>query len=140
MSATLGSDDRMYPESQRGYAPVVRGIANSNARVQVRQNGNIIYETTVAPGAFEIDDLYPTGYGGNLDVVVTEADGTQHISTVPYAAAVNALRPGVTRYSASIGQYRDPTVDIHPFVAQFTVQRGINNLFTLYGGVSAADM
>ncbi|WP_244817045.1 fimbria/pilus outer membrane usher protein [Caballeronia sp. Lep1P3] len=137
---TLGSDDRMYPESQRGYAPVVHGIANSNARVQVRQNGNIIYETTVAPGAFQIDDLYPTGYGGNLDVVVTEADGTQHVSTVPYAAAVNALRPGVTRYSATIGQYRDPTIDIHPFVSQFTVQRGVSNLVTLYGGVSAADM
>ncbi|WP_250500410.1 fimbria/pilus outer membrane usher protein [Caballeronia sp. GAWG1-5s-s] len=138
--ATLGTDDRMFPESQRGYAPVVHGIANSNARVQVRQNGNIIYETTVAPGAFEIDDLYPTGYGGNLDVIVTEADGTQHISTVPYAAAVNALRPGVTRYSASIGEYRDPNINIHPFVSQFTLQRGISNLVTLYGGVSAADM
>ncbi|WP_250453297.1 fimbria/pilus outer membrane usher protein [Caballeronia sp. ATUFL_M2_KS44] len=137
---TLATDDRMYPESQRGYAPVVRGIANSNARVQVRQNGNIIYETTVAPGAFEIDDLYPTGYGGNLDIIVTEADGSQHVSTVPYAAAVNALRPGVLRYSAMIGQYRDPTVDIHPFVSQFTVQRGINNLLTLYGGVTGADM
>ena len=136
---TLGTDDRMYPESQRGYAPVIHGIANSNARVQIRQNGNIIYETTVAPGAFQIDDLYPTGYGGNLDVVVTEADGTQHISTVPYAAAVNALRPDVTRYSATIGQYRDQTLSIHPFVSQFTVQRGISNLVTLYGGVTLAD-
>ena len=50
----LASDDRMLPESQRGYAPVVRGIANSNAKVQIRQNGNIIYETNVAPGAFAI--------------------------------------------------------------------------------------
>ncbi|MDR5828397.1 fimbrial biogenesis outer membrane usher protein [Caballeronia sp. LP006] len=137
---TLGTDDRMYPESQRGYAPVVHGIANSNARVQVRQNGNIIYETTVAPGAFEINDLYPTGYGGNLDVIVTEADGSQHISTVPYAAAVNALRPGVTRYSATIGQYRDPSIDIHPFVSQATVQHGVNNLVTLYGGMIGGDM
>ncbi|BBP98296.1 outer membrane usher protein [Burkholderia sp. SFA1] len=136
----MGTDDRMYPESQRGYAPIVRGIANSNARVQVRQNGNIIYETTVAPGAFEINDLYPTGYGGNLDVIVTEADGTQHISTVPYAAAVNALRPGVTRYSAMVGQYRDPTLNIHPFVTQFTIQRGISNLLTLYGGFTGADL
>ncbi|MDR5817723.1 fimbrial biogenesis outer membrane usher protein [Caballeronia sp. LZ033] len=136
---TLGTDDRMYPESQRGYAPIVRGIANSNARVQVRQGGNIIYETTVAPGAFELTDLYPTGYGGNLDVIVTEADGTQHTSTVPYAAAVNALRPGITRYSATIGQYRDASLDIHPFVSQMTVQHGISNLLTLYGGFTGAD-
>ncbi|MDR5827561.1 fimbrial biogenesis outer membrane usher protein [Caballeronia sp. LP006] len=137
---TLGTDDRMYPESQRGYAPVIHGIANSNAKVQIRQNGNIIYETTVSPGAFEIDDLYPTGYGGNLDVIVTEADGSQHISTVPYAAAVNALRPGVTRYSATIGEYRDATLNIHPFVSQFTIQHGISNLLTLYGGITAADL
>src|SRR5690606_36488763 len=93
----VSSDDRMYPESQRGYAPIVRGIANSNARVSIRQNGNVIYETTVAPGAFEIDDLYSTGYGGDLEVVVTEADGSEHISRVPFSAPVNALRAGTTR-------------------------------------------
>lgn len=135
----LASDDRMYPESQRGYAPVVRGIANSNARVQIRQNGNILYETTVAPGAFEIDDLYTTGYGGNLDVIVTEADGTVRTSTVPYAVAVNALRPGITRFSATLGEYRNPSVQIHPILFQGTLQHGFNNLLTGYGGVVASQ-
>jgi outer membrane usher protein len=133
----LASDDRMYPESQRGYAPVIRGMANSNARVAVRQSGNIIYETTVAPGAFEINDLYPTGYGGNLDVTVTEADGSVHTFTVPYAATVNSLRPGITRFSATVGQYRNPTVGIHPLLFQGTLQHGFTNLITGYGGVIA---
>lgn len=62
----LATDDRMRPDSQRGYAPIIHGIARSNAVVQIRQNGNLIYETNVAPGAFEINDLYPTGYGGIL--------------------------------------------------------------------------
>jgi outer membrane usher protein len=130
----LGTDDRMYPDSQRGYAPTVRGIANTNAKVSVRQNGNIIYETTVAPGPFEINDLYPTGYGGDLQVVVTEADGSQRISTVPYAAPVNALRAGRWRYSVAAGEYRDVSLDSHPYVFEGSVQRGLNNLFTLYGG------
>jgi len=134
----LASDDRMYPDSQRGYAPIVRGMANSNARVEVRQNGNLLYETTVAPGAFEINDLYPTGYGGNLDVIITEADGTVRTSTVPYAAAVNALRPGITRFSATLGQYRNPTVGIHPVLFQTTVQHGFTNLITGYGGFVAS--
>ncbi len=135
----LASDDRMYPESQRGYAPVVRGIANSNARVEIRQNGNLIYETTVAPGAFEINDLYATGYGGDLTVVVTEADGSAHTSTVPYAAAVNSLRPGVTRFNVTAGQYRNPTVNIHPVLFQGTVQHGFTNLITGYGGIVASE-
>jgi len=135
----LATDDRMYPESQRGYAPVIHGIANSNARVQIRQNGNIIYETTVAAGAFEINDLYPTGYGGGLDVIVTEADGSVHVSRVPYAAAVNAVRPGVSRYSVTAGQYRSTGVGATPLMLQGTVQHGFTNLITGYGGVLAAQ-
>ncbi|WP_133646892.1 fimbria/pilus outer membrane usher protein [Paraburkholderia flava] len=135
----LATDDRMYPESQRGYAPTVRGIANSNALVQVRQNGNIIYETNVAAGPFEINDLYPTGYGGNLEVTVTEADGSKHVSQVPYAAAVNALRPGITRFSVTVGQYRDPQVRARPKLFEATIQRGLTNMVTGYGGIVAAD-
>lgn len=135
----VATDDRMYPESQRGYAPTVHGIANSNARVQIRQNGNVIYETTVSPGAFEINDLYPTGYGGDLDVIVIEADGSQHVSRVPYAPMVNALRPGMTRYSATVGQYRNPAIHSSPVLAQATLQHGFTNALTGYGGVLASE-
>lgn len=135
----LSTDDRMLPESQRGFAPRVTGIARSNAVVRIKQNGNIIYQTNVAPGAFSIDDLYPTGYGGNLDVEVTESDGSVHVSSVPYAAAVNALRPGITRYSATVGRYRDTQVSDTPMVAQATVQHGLNNTLTGYGGLTVAQ-
>jgi outer membrane usher protein len=134
----LATDDQMYPESQRGYAPVVRGIANSNAQVQIRQNGNIIYTANVAAGPFEITDLYPTGYGGDLDVIVTEADGTVHESKVPYASAVNAVRPGITRFGVTAGEYRDPTVTDKPLFVQGTVQHGFTNLLTGYAGVTAS--
>ncbi|WP_454742916.1 fimbria/pilus outer membrane usher protein [Cupriavidus necator] len=135
----LASDNRMMPESQRGYAPTIRGVAGSNARVQVRQGGNVLYETTVAPGPFEINDLYPTGYGGDLEVVITEADGSTRVSRVPYAAAVNALRPGVTRFGVTAGQYRNPSLDSHPLMFQGTLQHGLSNLLTGYGGVALAE-
>lgn len=135
----MSTDDRMIPESQRGYAPVVHGIAYSNARVQIRQNGSILYETTVAPGAFEINDLYPTGYGGDLDVIITEADGSVRVSRVPYAATVNALREGTTYYSFTAGQYRNYTGDSKPWLVQATYKHGINNLLTGYSGLTAAE-
>ncbi|WP_283149064.1 fimbria/pilus outer membrane usher protein [Silvimonas soli] len=135
----LATDDRMRPDSQRGYAPIVHGIANSNALVQIRQNGNVIYETTVAPGAFEIDDLYPTGYGGDLEVVVTEADGSVHVSLIPYSAPVNSVREGVTRYSAMAGQYRNNGLHSTPWLTQATVQHGFTNMVTGYGGATLAD-
>ncbi|CAN0625635.1 outer membrane usher protein [Burkholderia multivorans] len=135
----LSTDDRMLPDSLRGYAPVVRGIANSNAKVTIHQNGVTIYETTVAPGAFEIDDLYPTGYGGDLDVSVTEADGSVHTFAVPYAAVPLSLRPGIGRYSFVAGTLRNPQSTSDPLFAQATYQRGLTNLLTGYGGVTAAS-
>jgi outer membrane usher protein len=135
---SLASDDRMLPDAQRGFAPVVRGIASSNAKVTVNQNGNVLYETTVPPGPFEIDDLYATGYGGDLDVVVTEADGTQRSFAVPYASVPQALRPGVYRYSVTAGQYRDEGLQLRSPVVAVTYQRGLTNIVTLYGGVQLA--
>jgi len=135
----LATDDRMLPESQRGYAPVVRGTAQTNAQVLVKQNGTVIYETRVSPGPFEINDLYPSGYGGNLEVQVLEADGRSSTFVVPYAAVPQSLRPGVTRYAATAGRLRDQSLDQAPGFAQFTLQRGLTNQVTAYGGALVSE-
>ncbi|VWC49654.1 fimbrial protein [Burkholderia aenigmatica] len=137
--ATLETDDRMLPDSMRGYAPMIRGVATSNAHVEVSQNGSLLYETNVAPGPFEINDLYATGYGGNLLVTVTEADGRKHSFTVPYAAVVQALRPGISRFGIAVGQLRESQLERHPTFAQATYQRGISNLLTGYVGAIVAE-
>jgi len=135
----VATDDRMLPDSLRGYAPVIRGVAMSNAHVTVTQNGNTIYETNVAPGEFAINDLYATGYGGSLTVVVTEADGSKHSFVVPYASVVQLLRPGIWRVNLVAGQVRDAMVSQHNDIVQATVQHGINNVVTGYFGVVAAQ-
>ncbi len=134
----LETDDRMLPESRRGYAPTVRGVANSNARVRIRQGGTLIHETTVAAGAFEIDDLYATGYGGDLEVTIQEADGSQRTFSVPFAAVPLSLRPGVSRFSATLGTLRQAQASSAPVFAQATWQRGLSNQVTGYAGATAA--
>jgi outer membrane usher protein len=131
----LGTDDRMLPQSMQGYAPVVRGVAQTNARISVRQNGVEIYQATVAPGPFSITDLYPTGYGGNLDVTVTEADGRVNTFVVPYASVAQLLRPGITRFDVAAGELRDNLVKNNPAVVQATIQHGFSNLLTGYAGI-----
>lgn len=135
----LATDDRMRPDSMNGFAPIVRGVAETNARVTVRQAGYVVYETTVAPGAFEITDLGASGYGGDLQVIIQEADGRQRSFTVPFAAVPNLLRPGSSRYSATAGQMRnDFLLNDAPYFVEGTYQRGINNLLTGYVGGQAA--
>ncbi|MBB4862306.1 outer membrane usher protein [Pseudomonas nitritireducens] len=135
----LLSDDRMLPDSQRGFAPVVRGVAATNARVTIRQNGYIILETTVAPGAFEIDDLNPTSDNGDLEVIVTEADGKESHFTVPFSSLARSLRPGVSRYATSVGQVRNLTYGFKPMLGQITFQRGLTNSITGYTGATVFD-
>ncbi|WP_342244815.1 fimbria/pilus outer membrane usher protein [Pseudomonas sp. OTU5201] len=135
----LASDDRMKPHSQRGYAPVIQGIARTNARVQVRQFGNLVLETTVAPGAFVIDDLNAMGYGGDLEVTVLEADGSEQRFFVPYASVAQLLRPGARRYNLSAGRLRNESLKDEPYFAQGTLQQGLSNLVTAYGGAQASE-
>ena len=135
---SLASDDQMLPDSQLEYAPVVHGIARTNARVVITQNGNTILETTVSPGAFEINDLYATGYGGDLHVTVYEADGGQNTFTVPYASLVQLLRPGVWRYTAVAGQVQQPSLPRAVRFMQATLQHGFNSYLTGYTGAVAA--
>ncbi|WP_426162373.1 fimbria/pilus outer membrane usher protein [Pseudoduganella sp. R-32] len=136
---TVATDDNMLPDSLRGYAPLIQGVARTNARVTVTQNGMTLLETTVAPGPFKISDLYATGYGGNLLVTVTEADGSQHSSVVPFASVAQLLRPGTMRYSVSAGRLRDGRLNNGDALLQGTLQRGLNNMVTAYGGVTATQ-
>ncbi|MFL1089480.1 fimbria/pilus outer membrane usher protein, partial [Acinetobacter baumannii] len=69
-----------------GFAPVVRGVAKSNATVIVRQNGYIIYQSAVPQGAFALKDLNTTNSGGDLDVTIKEEDGSEQHFTQPYAS------------------------------------------------------
>ena len=131
---TLASDDRMLPDSLRGFAPTIRGQALSQANVQVKQNGVLLYETSVAPGPFVINDLYPTGFGGDLEVTVIEADGSRRTSQVAYSSTPQLLREGGYRYSLSGGKYRQSVSDIN--VAQGQVQYGLSNTFTAEAGFS----
>ncbi|TDV16459.1 outer membrane usher protein [Paraburkholderia caballeronis] len=135
----LSSDDRMLPDSMRAFAPVVRGVAETNARVTVRQNNIILTETSVSPGPFEISDLPATGYGGDLDVTVTESDGRERTYHVPFASVPQLLRPGISRFNVTTGVYRDTILDAHPWVAQAVYQRGLTNVVTAYTGGQASE-
>lgn len=131
----MSSDENMLPNSMKGFAPTIRGIANSNAEVTIRQNGYIIYQSYVAPGAFEITDLYPTSYSGDLEVTVKEADGTERRFNQPFAAVPVMQRPGRLKYSATLARYRAADKDDRePEFAQATAIYGVSNDITLYTG------
>ncbi|MFC5475368.1 fimbria/pilus outer membrane usher protein [Paraherbaspirillum soli] len=136
----LSSDDSMLPDSLRGYAPTIRGIAQNNATVTVHQNGFLLYTTYVGTGPFEIDDLYATAGSGDLEVTVTEADGRKTRFVQPYAAVPTLQREGQWSYSLTAGKYRSAYAQgKRPAFAQASAARGIGRGYTLYGGLMGGD-
>ncbi|MGJ8522470.1 Outer membrane usher protein FimD [Carnimonas sp. R-84981] len=139
--AQLSSDDDQLPYSMQMYAPVIRGNASSNARVEIKQNGFTIYSANVAPGPFEINDITPSSLSGDLLVRVIEADGSVHSFTQAYSAVPNMLRKGIWRYQLTGGEYRNGGYldDYHPAFVQMTVGRGLSNDTTPFGGLLVAE-
>ncbi len=136
----LSTDPAMLPYSERLYRPTVRGVAASQATIKILQANNVIYQGSVAPGPFAIDDYSPVGYGGDLTVIVTESNGAVQRFTVPFGNAVRLIRKGQVQYAASAGRYagtrRTATT---PWVAQLTARWGVHDGVNMYGGLLAAD-
>ncbi|HBM3184813.1 TPA: fimbrial outer membrane usher protein [Klebsiella oxytoca] len=134
----LGTDPRMWPQGKRGYAPEVRGVAATTARVEVLQQEKVIYETTVSSGAFVISDLYNTAHQGDLQVRVIEADGKVSTFTVPYSSVPDSVRPGNWSYGLAAGQVRHYYNQDNKFI-EGILKRGVNNYLTANSGIRIAD-
>lgn len=134
----LYTDNDMLPSSQNGFAPMVRGIAKSNATVIIRQNNYVIYQSAVPQGAFEITDLNTTSGGGDLDVTIKEEDGSEQHFTQPFASLAILKREGQTDVDISAGEMRDES-RFTPNVIQAQILHGFPWGLTLYGGAQVAE-
>ncbi|CNC59908.1 Outer membrane fimbrial usher protein [Yersinia frederiksenii] len=102
--AQLYSDNAQLNNSQ--LVVPIEGIANTNATIEIRQRGRVIYRTVVAPGPFSLSNISNFSSGVVTDVDVIEEDGSRQHFTVS-----NALDPNfeqqATTYQLAVGRYRD---------------------------------
>ncbi|WP_240892121.1 outer membrane usher protein [Pseudomonas sp. TMW22091] len=132
--AALNSDDSQLPPNLRGYAPEVVGVAKTNAKVIISQQGRVLYEALVAAGPFRIQDLNDA-VTGSLDVRIEEQDGSVTTFKVESASIPYLTRPGTVRYKVAAGR---PS-DLHEGGQGNTFGTGefswgISNGWSLYGG------
>ena len=126
---SINSEEGLMPPQEKIYNPAIRGFARSNARIQARQNGILFLEKNVPPGPFEFDALNPPASTGDIQVTVTEADGSQQFFVMPYASSWGKLRPGAFRYLVNYGFYGYQT-DAQQAVLQASFRYGLWDNFT----------
>lgn len=135
---SITSDDSMLPPRLRGYAPEVTGIARTNAKVIISQQGRVLYQTTVASGPFRIQDL-SDALSGKLDVRVEEQDGSVQTFQVDTATIPYLTRAGQVRYKLALGRPSDYEHHFEgPEFGTGEFSWGVNNNWSLYGGIIAA--
>jgi outer membrane usher protein len=136
----LGSDDGMRADSERGYAPIIRGIAQTSATVEIRQNNYILYTANVPPGPFEISDIYPSGSNGDLEITVIEADGSRRVTVQAFSSLPIMVREGQLNYSLSAGQYNSNSDGQQsPQFVSSTLAYGISSNLSGIVGVQASQ-
>ncbi|AOP42635.2 fimbrial biogenesis outer membrane usher protein [Edwardsiella piscicida] len=135
----LATSDSMIPFYDRTFVPAVRGIASGVAQVEVRQNNYLIYSTEVPAGAFELTDI-PALRGEDMEVTVTESNGTVQHFTVPYNTPAISLKAGRLKYEITLGKYR-PYSDTEndDFFSNATLIYGFNDFLTGYTGLQASN-
>lgn len=132
--ASLVSDDNMLPPNLRGYAPEVIGVAKTNARVTISQQGRLLYETQVAAGPFRIQDINDA-INGELNVRVEEQDGTVQEFNLNTASIPYLTRPGVVRFKLAMGKPSDWEHQLNgPLFGTGEFSWGVSNGWSLYGG------
>lgn len=132
--ASLRSDDNMLPPNLRGYAPEVSGVAKTNAKVVISQQGRVLYETQVAAGPFRIQDINDA-VSGELDVRVEEQDGSVQTFKMNTASIPYLTRPGSLRYKLAMGKPSDWEHRTRgPLFATGEFSWGVSNGWSLYGG------
>ncbi|STE53084.1 F1 capsule-anchoring protein precursor [Edwardsiella tarda] len=132
----LYTDDSMIPFSKRAFAPVIRGIARTQARVEVKQFGYTLTSVVVPAGQFELTNIPASGANGDLHVIVNENDGTKQEFNVPFTTPAIALHRNFLKYSFAIGKYRSKIISdsSNPFLSEVNIAYGFPLNFTGYTG------
>lgn len=102
----LTPDDALSADTGSGVQ--VTGLARgAQARVDIRQQGRVVYSTLVPAGPFTLTDIPVTSTNSDLDVTVTETDGSSSHFVVPAAALSGNRLSSPQGLSLAAGRYRD---------------------------------
>ncbi|VCU67867.1 fimbria/pilus outer membrane usher protein [Pseudomonas synxantha] len=96
-------DSALQGQSRGGAT--VEGIAQSQARVEIRQAGALIHTTLVPAGPFRLPNIQLLNANTDLDVKVIEASGEQRNFTVA-AASLAQFSYSAPGYSLAAGKVR----------------------------------
>lgn len=122
-----------------GQGAVIEGIANSQAQVEVRQNGSLIYSTVVPAGPFALNNVRRLNTRSDVQVTVKEADGSERSFTIPAAMlGIGLPAPGFSLAAGRVRNIGDEQAD-EPWVISGGWSGALHPQVLVSGGVTGAS-
>ncbi|CAI8949247.1 Outer membrane usher protein YraJ [Pseudomonas sp. IT-P74] len=97
----LMTEQALQTESQ---GRPIEGIAQGQARIEIRQNGSLIHSTVVPAGPFSLSNVQRLDSRSDVEVVVKETTGSEQRFTVP--ASLLGMDLPASGFSLTAGQLR----------------------------------
>jgi len=85
----------------------IQGMATTNAVIELRQRGQIVYRTVVPPGPYLLSEVGGLIQGADIEVQVTEEDGKVSRYTVPTPMINAGAAEQPASFHMGFGRYRD---------------------------------
>lgn len=89
---------------EASLAVPLQGGVSSQATVEVKQRGQVVYRTLIPAGPFALTSLGPAIAGVDTEVIITDADGRQQYFTV--TPENDGEQSGQNSYQLAAGKYR----------------------------------
>lgn len=133
-------DNAMASQNNSGIE--VSGIArNPQARVDIRQSGQLIFSTLVPAGPFTLKDVPVANLNSDLNVTVTESDGSENRFTVAASSFRSNHVGRASGFSIAIGRaenIEDSRFE-QPWIFSMSNGWSINNRVNVMAGMVSAD-
>jgi outer membrane usher protein FimD/PapC len=121
-----------------GGSSRLAGMATTRARVEVHQDGALIYAAVVAPGPFELADIPQLDPRRDAQLSVLEADGERRTVSV-LSSSLDASLPA-HGFSFGAGRLRElGAIDNPPWVASGGWSQPLSSTTTLSNGLLLAE-
>ncbi len=139
----LASNFSTQPDFVTIPVPGLEGVASLPSTVDLYVNGALRYRRNVDPGSFRVEEIPIVTGSGQMQMVVTDLLGREHVYSQDFYASAELLRKGLSEYSYTLGSLRRdyslPTDRYDETVAVAQHRYGINSELTVGGRAEISE-
>ncbi|MGV8927130.1 MAG: fimbria/pilus outer membrane usher protein [Ewingella sp.] len=133
----------LRPDLVTSPRPGISGEVAVPSSVDIYVNGLHQMTTQAQPGPFEINQLPVTDGGGEVSMVVKDANGRQTNQTMQFYSSNTLLQKGLDSFSLEVGsvrrKYASRSNDYAGSAASTTYRRGVTPWLTMESHLEASD-